>query len=133
MQTLALAIVLAAGVWLEAVAVLMALRPRHCLRLIELMTAKLQASSWRVNLTEQGLRIVAGGALIVRAPASKLPPAFEVAGWIIVVSSILILLAPMRWHASYGVLLTQRLSPLAIRLLSPLSAAAGAGLIYAAV
>lgn len=133
MQTAALIVVTASGLWLVAVAFLMALRPGYCLHLIEKMTSSLTASSWRLQLTEQGLRIIAGAALIVRAPVSKLPLAFDIAGWCIVISSLLILAAPIQWHASYGHLLSRRLTPLVIRILSPVPAIVGAGIVYAAL
>ncbi len=133
MQTIALIVVIAFGLWLVAVAFLMALRPRYTLHLIEKMTASLAASSWRLQLTEQGLRIITGAALIVRAPLSKLPLAFDVAGSCIVVSSLLILAAPIQWHASYGHLLSRWLTPLVIRVLSPVPAVVGAGIVYAAL
>jgi hypothetical protein len=133
LQTTALLIVIAAGLWLAGVGVLMGIRPSYCLDIIERMTKSLEASSWRLNLSEQGLRILVGAALLVRAPASKLPLLFEVAGGVLVLSSVLILLAPMRWHAAYGRLLLRRLAPSAIRALSPVSVLAGAGLIYAAL
>lgn len=97
------------------------------------MTANLEASNWRQNVIEQGLRILAGAALILRAPASKLPMVFEVAGWLLVASSVLILVAPLRWHGAYGRWWVGRIKPWLIRLLSPLPMAAGAGLIYTAL
>ena len=133
MQSAALIIVIAAGLWLAGVGALMAFRPRYCLELFERMTANLEASNWRLNITEQGLRIVAGAALVVRAPASKLPMAFEVAGWILVASSVLILVVPVRWHGAYGRWWVGRIAPLAVRVLSPVPVLAGAGLIYAAL
>jgi hypothetical protein len=133
MQALALVIVSAAGACLVAVASLMALRPQYCLRLFGRMAASLEAGDWRLNLTEQGLRLLAGAALIVRAPAAKLPMPFEVFGWLLIVSSAAIIVAPMRWHAAYGIWWTERLTPLVIRILSPVPAVAGAGLIYAAI
>jgi hypothetical protein len=132
-QPAALFVVIATGLWLAGVGVLMAVRPGYCIELIERMTIMLEASNWRLNVTEQGLRIVAGAALVVRAPASKLPLTFEVAGWVLVGSSVLIILAPVRWHGAYGRLLVRRLAPRAIRLLSPVAVPAGAGLIYAAL
>src|SRR5690348_11840464 len=102
MHAVAFLIVLAAGVWLIAVSALMALRPDYCLHLFEKMSSNLKNSNWRLNITEQGLRIMAGAALIVHAPASKLPLVFEVFGWLVVASSILILAAPIRWHGAYG-------------------------------
>jgi hypothetical protein len=125
--------VIAAGLWLVGVGALMAFRPSYCLELCGRMTARLEASNWRLNITEQGLRIVAGAALILRAPASKLPLAFEVAGWILVASSLLILVAPVRWHGAYGRWWVTRLVPLGVRALSPVPLLAGAGLVYAAL
>ena len=133
MQAIALIVVAAAGLWLVGVAFLMALRPRYCLHLMEKMRASLGRSSWRLQFTEQGLRVLAGVALIVRAPASKLPLVFEVAGWVLVATSLLIMAAPIRWHGAYGRWLLKWLTPLMIRILSPVAAAAGAGLIYAAL
>jgi hypothetical protein len=132
-QTAALIVVIAAGLWLAGVGVLMAFRPRYCVELFERMTASLEASNWRLQITEQGLRIVAGAALVIRAPASRLPVAFEVAGWILVATSVVILMAPVRWHGAYGRWLMGRMAPLAVRLLSFAPVLVGAGLIYAAL
>jgi hypothetical protein len=133
LPTAALIVVTAAGLWLAGVGALMAVRPGSALALMARMTASLEAASWRVNLTEQGLRIVAGAALVVRAPASKLPLAFEVAGWLLVAVSVLILVLPVRWHGAYGRWWLGRLTAPAIRVLSPVPVLAGAGLIYAAL
>ena len=84
MLMLAFLVIIAAGLWLVTAAVLMALRPHFCLRLLEKMSSNLKASNWRLNLTEQGLRLLAGAALIVHAPASKLPIVFEISGWLVV-------------------------------------------------
>jgi len=72
-------------------------------------------------------------ALILRAPASKLPLVFAVAGWVLVATSLLIMAAPIRWHGAYGRLLLKRLTPRMLRILSPVPAAAGVGLIYTAL
>jgi hypothetical protein len=133
MPAIALIVVAAAGLWLVAVAFLMALSPRYCLHVCEKMSANLERSSWRLQFTEQGLRVLAGVALIVRAPASRLPLVFEIAGWILVVTSLAIMAAPIRWHGAYGRWLMNRLTPLVLRILSPVPAAAGVGLIYAAL
>ncbi len=133
MQAIAPILVVTAGLWLVGVAFLMAVHPLYCLHLLEKMTINLERSNWRLQFTEQGLRVLAGAALIVRAPASRLPLAFAIAGWILVGTSLLIMAAPIRWHGAYGALLMKRLTPLMLRILSPIPAAAGAGLIYAAL
>jgi hypothetical protein len=132
LPAIALIVVAAAGLWLIGVAFLMALRPRYCLHLFEKMSANLERSNWRLQFTEQGLRVLAGVALIVRAPASKLPLVFEVAGWLLVATSLLIMVVPIRWHGAYGRWWVGRIPLLAIRVLSPVPMMAGAGLIYAA-
>lgn len=111
----------------------MALRPQYSLHLVEKMKANLERSNWRLQFTEQGLRVPAGVALIVRAPASKLPLVFEVAGWPLVSTSVLIMVAPIRWHGVYGGGWVKWVTPLVIRILSPVPAAVGVGLIYAAL
>mgnify|MGYP001397614609 CR=1 FL=1 len=123
----------AAGAWLIGVAALMALRPGYCLHLFEKMSANLARSNARLQFTEQGLRILVGVALILRAPASKLPLAFEIAGWLLVASSVIIMIAPIRWHGAYGTWWVKRLKPLMIRVLFPFPALLGSGLIYAAL
>src|ERR1700733_11943037 len=105
----------------------MAVRPRYGLDLFEKMISNLDAGNWRLNLTEQGLRIVAGAALIVRSPLSKQPLAFELAGWCLVGSSLLILALPIRWHGSYGHWWSRRLTPLALRVLSAVRRSWGLG------
>jgi hypothetical protein len=133
LQVISLIVVTAASLWLVGVAFLMAMRPRYCLHLLEKMKANLERSNWRLQFTEQGLRVLAGVALIVRAPASKLPLVFDVAGWLLVATSMLIMVAPIRWHGVYGTWWVKQLTPLIIRILSAAPAAAGAGLIYAAL
>jgi hypothetical protein len=128
MQTIALAILVLSSVWLVAVAALMVLRPAWCIHLLGLM-----ASTHRINLTEQGLRMTAGAALIVRAPESKLPLLFEAGGWFIVATSILLSVLPLRWHAAYAIWWSRQLTPGAVRALSPHSAVLGAGLVYVAL
>jgi hypothetical protein len=132
-QTIALIVVLVAGAWLVGVAFLMGLRPGYSLHLLEKMTTNLKRSNRRLQFTEQGLRVLAGAALVVRAPASQLPLAFEIAGWCLLATSLLIMAAPIRWHGAYGGLLLRWLTPGLIRILSPIPGAAGGGLIYAAL
>ena len=128
MQTIALFIIALSGLWLIGVAALMAAWPRRFLDLL-----RLTASSWRVNITEQGLRLLAGLALIVRAGSSKLPWLFETGGWFVVGSSIILLVMPLRLHSAYAIWWSHRLKPWAVRATAPFSAMFGVGLVYAAL
>ena len=105
----------------------MLLRPDSALRLL-----RLTASSRTVNNVEQGLRLAAGVALLLRSPELKLPQAFELTGWFIILSSLVLLILPLQLHSAYAIWWAKRLSPLTVRLIAPVSALAGIGLIFAA-
>jgi hypothetical protein len=127
MEQVSLIACTAAGMWLIGTGAFMALRPGRALQILSLT-----ASTRTINNVEQGLRLSAGLALILRASASKLPHLFEVAGWFTVLSSLILLVLPLRWHSAYACWWADRLSPRIVRAVAPLSALAGTGLIYAA-
>ncbi len=128
MQFVALLGVLLASGWLALVGWLMWNRPNDCLHWLGLM-----ASTWRINVTELGLRGLAGAALVVRSPSSKLPEQFEIVGWFVLVSSVVLILIPRRWHAAYAVYWSRKLSAKFVRLAAPLTAAFGISLGYLAI
>lgn len=127
MQTLALMMLVAAGGWLVAVGLMMALRPDHALHVLSVT-----ATSHRVNLSEQIPRLLAGATMVVRADVSKLPELFTLAGWFIAGTSVLLMVIPLAWHNGYAVWWARRIPPLAVRLIAPFSVSAGIGLVYAA-
>lgn len=126
MQTAALIVLIAAGGWLVAVGVLMAIRPSCALHILSLT-----ATSHRVNLSEQVPRLIAGVAMVIRAEASQFPQLFEVAGGFIAVSSLVLMVIPLAWHNGYAVWWAKRTPPLAVRAIAPFSITAGVGLIWA--
>ena len=128
MNNLALCVLALASLWLICVAVLMLLAPTRALNIL-----RATASSRRVNNVEQGLRLLAGTALIVRAPAAKSPLVFEIGGWFVVASSIALLVMPLRWHSAYARWWADRLRPWSVRTMAPLSATAGLALAYLSI
>lgn len=90
MQTLALIMLIAAGGWLVAVGLMMALQPDRALHVLSLT-----ATSQRVNLPEQIPRLLAGTAMVVRADLSKSPELFTLAGWFIAGTSVLLMVIPL--------------------------------------
>jgi hypothetical protein len=107
---------------------MMVLRPARCLDIL-----RLTASTTRINVTEQGLRMAAGAAMMMRAPQAKLPLVFEVGGGFIAVSSLLLMIMPLRWHASYAIWWADRLPLWAVRMVAPFSVAAGLALMFFAI
>ena len=121
----AAAVLVAAGLWLAAVGATMALRPQQALNLL----AK-TAATYRANLIEQIPRLIAGAAMVLRAPLSNYPAAFEMVGWFVAVTSVALLLAPLKWHSGYARWWARRLPHWAVRAIAPFSVAGGAALIY---
>lgn len=88
------------------------------------------ASSPRLHYLELALRLLVGGALLVRAPALPWPQAFTFVGWVLVGTTLVLALVPWRRHQAFA----QRTVPQALRFLPLLGVASlglGAGLFYA--
>jgi hypothetical protein len=128
MNIAALSVLAVASLWLICVAILMWLAPTRALNIL-----RATASSRRVNNVEQGLRLLGGAALILRAPAAKAPWIFGIGGWFVVASSVALLVMPLRWHSTYARWWADRLRPWSVRAMAPLSAAAGLALAYLAI
>jgi hypothetical protein len=60
------------------------------------------ASSARAHYTEQGLRLLAGAAIVTFANSMWYPRLFELFGWLVVVTAIGLILMPWRWHQKFG-------------------------------
>jgi hypothetical protein len=69
------------------------------------------ASSAGTHYTEQALRLLIGASVIVVSPTMWQADLFRIVGWLIVVSSVGLLLIPWRWHHRFG----QRVMPLVLR------------------
>lgn len=124
----ALAVVLLGAAWLGVVGIVCLLSPERARAGLAHM-----GSNWRVQLGEHIPRAIVGGAMVLHAPLSKAPAVFEIAGWFILASSILILLVPMRWHNAYAVWWAQRIPLAAYRLLAMPTVGLGVLLAYAAL
>lgn len=117
--------VIASGLWLILVAAWMLARPAACRAVL----AKMGSTSL-IHYGEHAVRALAGLCLIGAAAASKAPLILTVAGGFIVISSIVIALAPRRWHAAYAVWWADRLPLWTYRTLAPVSLIGGAALVW---
>ena len=93
----AAAIVASAGLFLMLLAAATAFAPRRAERFVAAF-----ASSARAHITEQVVRMIVGGGLVVYAPNMRIPVFFEVLGWLLIVTSAGLLLIPWRWHHRFG-------------------------------
>jgi hypothetical protein len=60
------------------------------------------ASSAAAHFVELGVRIVVGVAFLGAAPRAALPDAFTAFGWLLLGTSLPLLLVPWRWHRRFA-------------------------------
>jgi len=60
------------------------------------------ASSARAHYTEQIARLIVGIAFVVLAPYMQYSNLFNLFGWILIVTTIGLLLIPWQWHHKFG-------------------------------
>lgn len=93
----AAAIVAGAAIFLMLLAAATALAPRRAERFVASM-----AGSARAHITEQFLRLLVGGGLVLYAPHMRIPIIFKGLGWLLIVTSLGLLLIPWQWHHRFG-------------------------------
>ena len=106
MKILSGIIVVSIGVFLIGLSAVVAVKPMLAQRFL-----KSFASSSRAHYTEQALRFTAGAAIVVFAPSMFFSYFFKFFGWLIVVTTVGLLLIPWQWHHKFG----EWAIPLAIR------------------
>ncbi len=97
LETIALAVVLLAGVYLLALGAASLAVPARAKRFLLAF-----ASSRSVHFFELSLRFVAGAALLSYAPRMSFPGAFNLFGWVLIVTTAFLLLIPWQWHHRFA-------------------------------
>jgi hypothetical protein len=88
------------------------------------------ASSARTHFAEQIFRVLFGGSLVIYSSAMWHANIFKLIGWLIVVTSVALMVFPWQWHRRFG----EKILPVFIRymrLYAVGSFAFGAVIIYA--
>lgn len=117
--------VILAGLWLIGLGVWMLARPHQALGVLKRM-----GGSAAIHWGEMSVRILAGIALILASEAARHPVALTVIGAFLIVSTLVILIAPRRWHSAFSTWWAARIPAAAVRFIAPLSWAMGAALIW---
>ncbi len=60
------------------------------------------ATSAQAHYTEQGLRLLVGAAVVTFADSMRHPELFKLFGWLIVISTVGLLLIPWQWHHKFS-------------------------------
>ncbi|MEJ1223854.1 hypothetical protein [Sediminicola sp. 1XM1-17] len=113
------------GTFLIAIGFLMLLLPSKVRQLI-----KMAGSTPVINYTEITVRMIPAAALVLYAEYAKYAFAFQVLGWFMLATSLILFFVPIRIHHQYALTCAAILKPLFIRCISPLSFLFGLFIIY---
>ncbi|MFC0682534.1 hypothetical protein ACFFGH_32285 [Lysobacter korlensis] len=107
-EVLALAIVVAAGLFFVTLGGVSLVRPQHASRFLLGF-----AGSPAKHYAELAVRFLVGAAFVLTAPRALAPSAFNLFGWALLATTTALLLVPWHWHHRFA----QRAVPEALRLL----------------
>ena len=97
LDAIAVTLVIGAGAFLVALALALVARPRTASRFLLGF-----AGSAGAHYAELGVRALAGWAFLRHAPGMVFPRVFSGFGWILLVTTAVLLLLPWRWHRSFA-------------------------------
>lgn len=60
------------------------------------------AATWRLHALELALRLVVGAALVLHAPRMAFGAGFAAFGWLLVATTMAMLVVPWRWHQRFA-------------------------------
>lgn len=115
------------GVALAVLSVLILIAPRRALHALSRF-----GSTPAIHFGELSVRAVIGGIFILGAAATRFPLAVALVGGFLVLSALMLMILPRRWHAAYSGWWAERIPVWGVRLLTPISLAAGALLVRVA-
>lgn len=127
LDLLALAVIVAAGLYLAALGIGCFVRPRDAAQFLLGF-----ASTAALHYLELAIRVLVGASLIRCAAVLPFSTAFHLAGWTLIFTSLALSAVPWRWHRRFA----QRVVPYAlryVRILGASSFALGAFLVSSAI
>lgn len=94
---MSLAVIVLAGLYLIALGAASLLAPSRAARFLLGFV-----SSGRAHYLELFLRFIVGAALVLHAPRMFLPGAFNLFGWVLLITTACLLLLPWHWHQRFA-------------------------------
>jgi hypothetical protein len=125
MEVLAKYIVIFFGFFLIGVGFLILLTPSRAREII-----KKAGSTPLINYAELTIRMIPAAGLILYADLCKFPEFFKLLGWFMLATSVILLMAPRKYHHGYALWCAKLLTPGHIRLVFPFSFLFGGFLLY---
>ena len=83
-----------------------------------------------INYSEITIRMIPAAAMILYSEMSEYPALFNLSGWFMIFTSVVLFFIPRRLHHSYSLKCADILKPVYLKMLSPVSIFFGIFLIY---
>lgn len=113
------------GIFFIGVGIIMLLKPQTAR-----LTLRKAGSTNFINYTEITIRMIPAAALILYSEFSRYPEAFEIFGWFMLLTSLILYLVPRSLHHAFSLKCADILQPLYFQLVSPFSIIFGSAIIY---
>lgn len=126
--TLAKWIVLGFGLFIILVGFIMLFKPKKAREIL-----RKAGSTNFINYAEITIRIIPAIALILFADYCKVPIAFIVFGWIMLITSLILYFVPRKLHHKFSMKSADMLKPIYFQFISPFALLFGSLIIYNAV
>lgn len=114
------------GLFFIATGLLMLFAPKKAREIL-----KKAGSTNLINYTEITVRMIPAMGLIGYADYSRFPEIFNIVGWFMLATSIVLYLVPRTWHHKYSLKSAEILKPVYFQIISPFSIIIGSLIIYA--
>lgn len=86
-----------------------------------------------INYAEITIRMIPAIALIIYADYSKFPEVFKIAGWFMIITSLILYMIPRQLHHRFSLKSAEILQPLYFQMISPFSILIGIVIIYSVI
>jgi hypothetical protein len=123
-ERISLFVVAAFGAFLVGVSAYALARPRRAIALIGKF-----ASSPLIHFSELSFRAFIGFAFIIAAEETRFALAFTIFGAMMLLSALVLMALPRRWHSAYATFWSRSMPVAAIYVAAPVTLLAGAALI----
>lgn len=120
--------IIAFGVFIILAGFLMLFNPKKARAIL-----KKAGSTNLINYGELVIRMIPAAALVYYSGFSKSPEFFKFLGWVMLITSTVLLILPRRLHHAYSLKAAEILKPLYFQFISPLAFFFGGFLIYASI
>lgn len=109
-------IVVLFGVFFMFTGIIMLFKPK-----LARATLQKAGSTNFINYAEITIRIIPALALIIYADDSKLPEAFKIVGWFMIITSLILYMVPRKLHHRFSLKSAEILQPLYFQIIAPFS------------